>query len=334
MCLLECFDWYFLLSHTKNKLNKTMRRAIHESARRSISSSNNNSNNTLAVARQSANAFFSGRNGFGFGERRAISFLLQKRNGDWKTPNNNNNNNTNASYATKGRGQSAPKGFTPPAAMAAKATSNNINFNPFQSSSNALAEPYRGRRKMPSSMTKIPRYLYDIGLNKAKDIYCTSKVTSAIKGFDLNMFKRDASILYEEISRAIANNNLSSCRRDVSDKVMQELKQEQKRRTKNGWSRIRWNLSEKGVENVSVVQGRMMATSQDLTNAFAQFTVRFESRQEFGAYDDNDRLVAGDSEEVGANLKVVDHWVFERGIGPAHKTNSRWRLCARLIVEE
>ena len=311
-----------------------MRRAIHESARRSISSSNNNTNNTLAVARQSANAFFSGRNGFGFGERRAISFLLQKRNGDWKTPNNNNNINTNASYATKGRGQSAPKGFTPPAAMAAKATSNNINFNPFQSSSNALAEPYRGRRKMPSSMTKIPRYLYDIGLNKAKDIYCTSKVTSAIKGFDLNMFKRDASILYEEISRAIANNNLSSCRRDVSDKVMQELKQEQKRRTKNGWSRIRWNLSEKGVENVSVVQGRMMATSQDLTNAFAQFTVRFESRQEFGAYDDNDRLVAGDSEEVGANLKVVDHWVFERGIGPAHKTNSRWRLCARLIVEE
>lgn len=310
-----------------------MRRAIHESARRSISSSNNNSNNTLAVARQSANAFFSGRNGFGFGERRAISFL-QKRNGDWRTPNNNNNTNTNASYATKGRGQSAPKGFTPPAAMAAKATSNNINFNPFQSSSNALAEPYRGRRKMPSSMTKIPRYLYDIGLNKAKDIYCTSKVTSAIKGFDLNMFKRDASILYEEISRAIANNNLSSCRRDVSDKVMQELKQEQKRRTKNGWSRIRWNLSEKGVENVSVVQGRMMATSQDLTNAFAQFTVRFESRQEFGAYDDNDRLVAGDSEEVGANLKVVDHWVFERGIGPVHKTNSRWRLCARLIVEE
>ena len=318
-----------------------MRRALSllekTSRRSSISSSNNNSNNTLAVARQSANAFFSGRNGFGFGERRAISFL-QKRNGDWKTPNNNNNNNnntnTNASYATKGRGQSAPKGFTPPAAMAAKATSNNINFNPFQSSSNALAEPYRGRRKMPSSMTKIPRYLYDIGLNKAKDIYCTSKVTSAIKGFDLNMFKRDASILYEEISRAIANNNLSSCRRDVSDKVMQELKQEQKRRTKNGWSRIRWNLSEKGVENVSVVQGRMMATSQDLTNAFAQFTVRFESRQEFGAYDDNDRLVAGDSEEVGANLKVVDHWVFERGIGPVHKTNSRWRLCARLIVEE
>ena len=262
-----------------------MRRALSllekTSRRSSISSSNNNSNNTLAVARQSANAFFSGRNGFGFGERRAISFLLQKRNGDWKTPNNNNNNNnnnnTNASYATKGRGQSAPKGFTPPAAMAAKATSNNINFNPFQSSSNALAEPYRGRRKMPSSMTKIPRYLYDIGLNKAKDIYCTSKVTSAIKGFDLNMFKRDASILYEEISRAIANNNLSSCRRDVSDKVMQELKQEQKRRTKNGWSRIRWNLSEKGVENVSVVQGRMMATSQDLTNAFAQFTVRFLS---------------------------------------------------------
>ena len=316
-----------------------MRRAIRESAlllektsRRSSSiSSSNNSNNTL-VARETA-AFFLGRNGFG--ERRAISFL-QKRNGDWRTPNNNNNNNnnTNASYATKGRGQSAPKGFTPPAAMAAKATSNNINFNPFQSSSNALAEPYRGRRKMPSSMTKIPRYLYDIGLNKAKDIYCTSKVTSAIKGFDLNMFKRDASILYEEISRAIANNNLSSCRRDVSDKVMQELKQEQKRRTKNGWSRIRWNLSEKGVENVSVVQGRMMATSQDLTNAFAQFTVRFESRQEFGAYDDNDRLVAGDSEEVGANLKVVDHWVFERGIGPVHKTNSRWRLCARLIVEE
>ena len=308
-----------------------MRRAIHESARRSISSSNNN-NNASAVARQSAAAFFLGRNGFGFGERRAISFL-QKRNGDWRTL-NNTNNNTNASYATKGRGQSAPKGFTPPAAMAAKATSNNINFNPFQSSSNALAEPYRGRRKMPSSMTKIPRYLYDIGLNKAKDIYCTSKVTSAIKGFDLNMFKRDVSILYEEISRAIANNNLSSCRRDVSDKVMQELKQEQKRRTKNGWSRIRWNLSEKGVENVSVVQGRMMATSQDLTNAFAQFTVRFESRQEFGAYDDNDRLVAGDSEEVGANLKVVDHWVFERGIGPVHKTNSRWRLCARLIVEE
>ena len=29
-----------------------------------------------------------------------------------------------------------------------------------------------------------------------------------------------------------------------------------------------------GVENVSVVQGRMMATSLDLTNAFAQFTVR------------------------------------------------------------
>ena len=70
------------------------------------------------------------------------------------------------------------------------------------------------------------------------------------------------TILYEEISKAIANNNLSSCRRDVSDKVMQELKQEQKKRTKNGWARIRWDLSDKGVENVSVVQGRLVATSQ------------------------------------------------------------------------
>jgi len=187
---------------------------------------------------------------------------------------------------------------------------------------------------MPSSVTLLPRYLYEIGLNKAKDIYCTSKVTSAIKGFDLNEFKRDMAILYEEISRAIANNNLSSCRGDVSHKVMQELKQEQKRRMKNGWSKIRWSLSENGVENVSVVQGRMVATSQDLANVFAQFTVRFESRQEFGAYDDNGKLVAGDPEDVGANLKVVDHWVFERGLGPAQKTNSRWRLCARLIVEE
>ena len=59
-----------------------------------------------------------------------------------------------------------------------------------------------------------------------------------------------------------------------------------------------------------------------------------EFAQEFGAYDENDRLVAGDSEEVGANLKVVDHWVFERGVGPAQKTNARWRLCVRLIVEE
>lgn len=218
--------------------------------------------------------------------------------------------------------------------MAAKASSNNVKFNPFQSSSNQIAEPYRGKRKMPNSLTKIPRYLYDVGLNKAKDIYCTSKVTSSIKGFDLNEFKRDMTILYEEISKAIANNNLSSCRRDVSDKVMQELKQEQKKRTKNGWARIRWDLSKKGVENVSVVQGRLVATSQDMSNPFAQFTVRFESTQEFGAYDENDRLVAGDSEEVGANLKVVDHWVFERGLGPAQKTNSRWRLCARLIVEE
>ena len=88
--------------------------------------------------------------------------------------------------------------------MAAKASSNNVKFNPFQSSSNQIAEPYRGKRKMPNSMTKIPRYLYDVGLNKAKDIYCTSKVTSAIKGFDLNEFKRDMTILYEEISKAIA----------------------------------------------------------------------------------------------------------------------------------
>ena len=158
--------------------------------------------------------------------------------------------------------------------MAAKASSNNVKFNPFQSSSNQIAEPYRGKRKMPNSLTKIPRYLYDVGLNKAKDIYCTSKVTSAIKGFDLNEFKRDMTILYEEISKAIANNNLSSCRRDVSDKVMQELKQEQKKRTKNGWARIRWDLSKKGVENVSVVQGRLVATSQDMSNPFAQFTVR------------------------------------------------------------
>ena len=60
----------------------------------------------------------------------------------------------------------------------------------------------------------------------------------------------------------------------------------------------RWDLSDKGVENVSVVQGRLVATSQDMSNPFAQLH-GIESTQEFGAYDENDRLVAGDSEEVG-----------------------------------
>ena len=230
-------------------------------------------------------------------------------------------------YAKK----SQPKGYTAPAAMAQR---QQTQISAFPLSSGQIAEPWRGGRKWQRTVSDLPSWLYNLGLCKVKDLYATSKVSQAIKGFDLNEFKKESAQLYQEISRSIAMNSLGQCRHDVSDRVMTELKAEQKRRTKNGWVKLRWSLGEKGVEKVSVMQCRLVATSQDMNNAFAQFTVRFESRQEFGAYDEDDKLVAGDPEELGANLHVVDYWVFERALrsGAQNSSQQRWRLAGRLTV--
>ena len=224
------------------------------------------------------------------------------------------------------------KGYTPPAREAASARM--AQRSAVMHSPNALAEPYRGVRSWPKELGEWPKFVYDSVAHRVKDLYTTSKVTSAVKGFDLNGFKREAAELYEEISRAISTNSLGGCRHDVTDRVMSEFKSEAKKRTKSGWARMRWNLGPKWVEKVNVVQARLVAASGDVNNAFAQFTVRFESMQEFGAYDEKDRLVAGDPPEAGANLRVVDYWVFERSLAAKSQGNQRWRLCGRLLVEE
>ncbi len=67
------------------------------------------------------------------------------------------------------------------------------------------------------------------------------------------------------------------------------------------------------------------AAAQDDASAFAQLTVRLNSRQSFAAYDAKGRLLAGSPADT---FPVTDLWVFEislrRGIA------NRWRLAARL----
>ena len=202
----------------------------------------------------------------------------------------------------------------------------------FLKSPNVIADPYRGPRPWPSLSSFLGlagwKQLGALMLRPVKDVYTLGKLQS-VPGFTRPAFREEARDMYREISRMIAENHHTALRNFCSEKALQEIKREVKRRERGGWTKVDWRLVAFDAGTPTVLQGRMVApNAKDRSVEFAQFTVRFESRQTYAAYDRKGKLVSGDpSEEVA----VSDVWVFERGVGNA-VPNPRWRLAARLSV--
>ena len=78
----------------------------------------------------------------------------------------------------------------------------------------------------------------------------------------------------------IAENHHTALRNFCSEKALQEIKREVKRRERGGWTKVDWRLVAFDAGTPTVLQGRMVApNAKDRSVEFAQFTVRFESRQ-------------------------------------------------------
>ena len=231
-------------------------------------------------------------------------------------------------YAKGGGPRSAgEKSITPPAfASQARAT----QIRAFLKSPGVIADPYRGRRPWPSASSLLSldgwRQLVKLALMPVKDIYTLGNC-QYIEGFSRPAFREEARLMYKEISRMIAGNHHTALRHTCSEKALAEIKKEVKARERGGWDGIDWNLIGFDENTPTVLQGRMVApNASDRSVAFVQFTVRFNSRQTYAAYDKRGRVVAGDPDQV---LSVEDVWVFERGL---KVPNARWRLAARLSV--
>lgn len=78
--------------------------------------------------------------------------------------------------------------------------------------------------------------------------------------------------------------------------------------------------------DLSVVQARAaMGDPKDPATGFVQFTVRYRTRQVFGAWSKAGRLLAGGAEPV----EVEELWVLEH---PFKKQDTnRWRLVGKLV---
>ena len=222
-----------------------------------------------------------------------------------------------------------PKGaYMPPAAVPAMGGALKVALV----SSNVIAEPYRGEpAKLPlSSWVTMAGWKarWNRWINSAKSIYTLAKIRRNLKEFSMPKFKEEAIETYERVCEALASGNRTALRHLVAPVIFTDMKRQLKVREEGGWKRVEWKMSIKPeMHTTEVVQGRMIAADpKNDDTAFAQLTVKFQSRQIFAAYDAKSRLVAGNAVE---DVEVIDHWVFER---PLRDKRGKWRVAGRLTV--
>ena len=179
----------------------------------------------------------------------------------------------------------------------------------FLKSPNVIADPYRGPRPWPSLSSFLGlagwKQLGALMLRPVKDVYTLGKLQS-VPGFTRPAFREEARDMYREISRMIAENHHTALRNFCSEKALQEIKREVKRRERGGWTKVDWRLVAFDAGTPTVLQGRMVApNAKDRSVEFAQFTVRFESRQTYAAYDRKGKLVSGRPERGGGGERRV-----------------------------
>ncbi|XP_020599690.1 uncharacterized protein LOC110039081 isoform X2 [Phalaenopsis equestris] len=184
-------------------------------------------------------------------------------------------------------------------------------------------EPYEPRRPIPFWR----RWFTPIGWRRTKeDLILEMKTAYAIarlrkkKGYSKKVFYHNAITLYKEV---MANGDITSLRKIVTEKMYSTLKNELKRR-ESVWDRVYWELVEPLVR-IRTLRARMIALDKnDIDKAFIQLTVEFLAKQRFEAYDSRGSVVAGDKNK---EVLVRDIWVFECSL---FHPGADWRLCARL----
>jgi len=236
---------------------------------------------------------------------------------------------------------STPKGVNPNS-FSGKARPVTVALSSM-TTSNMIAEPY----KPPSSTTQLPllrSWLTPTGwkerwqrmLGNLKSVYTMSRCKKAFPGWTLKGFKHDALHLYETINSALAAGDQALLREYSAAPVFSDFQKQVSHRRKGGWSKVEWKFVElPSLRQIEVVHGRMLlASPKDESKGFVQLTVRYNSRQNFAAYDHKGKLMAGGP---SYSTDVVDHWVLERALGGNNSGQqqekggeSKWRLAGRL----
>ncbi|KAG0488130.1 hypothetical protein HPP92_006941 [Vanilla planifolia] len=189
-------------------------------------------------------------------------------------------------------------------------------------------EPYEPRE--PISFLK--RWFTPSGWRRTKeDLIMEMKTAYAIArlrkktGYSKKQFYQNAVALYKEINSLMANGDVTSLRKSVTEKMYSTLKNELKRR-ETMWQHVYWELLEPIVK-VRTLRARMIALDKnDLDKAFIQLTIEFLAKQRFEAYDSKGSVVAGDKAK---EILVRDIWVFERSL---FHVGADWRLCGRISI--
>lgn len=155
-----------------------------------------------------------------------------------------------------------------------------------------------------------------------KSAYAINRLRK-VTGYSKKLFYQHAIQMYKEISTLLANGDVTSLRKAVTEKMYSTLKNEVKRRELM-WSRVYWEMVEP-VVSIRTLRARMIALDKDnLDKSFIQLTIEFTTKQKFEAYDLKGTIVSGDKNK---EVLVRDIWVFERSL---FHPGAYWRLCARL----
>lgn len=219
--------------------------------------------------------------------------------------------------------------------MASSGGGSNGGLRAVMLSPNLIAEPYTGPLPwIPASAFLGAagwREFYRRSLGRVRNVNALAKV-SKIPGWTLAKFKAEAMDTYTAVNVAIAAGDETVLRHRTTESVLAALKKQLKERQRGGWARVDWALD--GLDEATVVQGRVLQPSAESQMAWAQLTVELRSRQRFAAYDAVGKRVAGDM-SAGAAVKVVDHWVMERALMPKLPDALKpWRLAARLTLPQ
>ncbi|MGI9351601.1 MAG: Tim44/TimA family putative adaptor protein [Rhizobiaceae bacterium] len=137
-------------------------------------------------------------------------------------------------------------------------------------------------------------------------------VLAADQEFSPNEFLNGASMAYEMIVNAFADGDKRALRNLLSSEVYKGFETVIKERATNGET---VKSSFVGIDSSEI-------RAAEVSDGIASLTVRFESQIVSATYDNKDKLIEGDENEV---VRVTDIWTFSRD---TRSRDPNWKLVA------
>ncbi|KAJ1267004.1 hypothetical protein BS78_07G023400 [Paspalum vaginatum] len=189
-------------------------------------------------------------------------------------------------------------------------------------------DPYSLRERIPFwkrwfTLSGWRRTKEDIIL-EMKNAYAVSRLRKKT-GYTKKQFYDQALKIYKEVNTLMAQGDISSLRKMLTDRMHSTIKNELKRR-QSMWHSVHWELLEPAV-SIRTLRARMIGLDKnDLDKAFIQLTLEFVTKQKFEAYNSQGEVMSGDKSK---EVLVKDIWVFERSL---FHPGAYWRVCGRITL--